>query len=164
MMKTTLVFLLMVTACCGAAVAVDAGIRIIPKTEDDYGRIIRLFKEENIPHHTSLCPLNATSMRLSEVSQHQPPNRRLKINDGLTATNLTSTNDECTNEEGLTPVIQKKKRNVTDQFPLLPTEATIKPTTKNSPMSSSTIQPSSQANVAIALPSSPRTAASETSG
>ncbi|CAH2004798.1 unnamed protein product [Acanthoscelides obtectus] len=38
------------------AVAVDAGIRIIPKTEDDYRRIIRLFKEENIPHHTFPLP------------------------------------------------------------------------------------------------------------
>ncbi|CAH1967213.1 unnamed protein product [Acanthoscelides obtectus] len=34
------------------AVAVDAGIRIIPKSEDDYRRIIRLFREEEVPHHT----------------------------------------------------------------------------------------------------------------
>nr|CAH7760020.1 unnamed protein product [Callosobruchus chinensis] len=36
--------------------AVDAGIRIVPKTEDDYRKIVRLFKEENIPHHTFPLP------------------------------------------------------------------------------------------------------------
>ncbi|CAH2017929.1 unnamed protein product, partial [Acanthoscelides obtectus] len=34
------------------AVAVDAGIRIIPKSEDNYRSIIRLFREEEVPHHT----------------------------------------------------------------------------------------------------------------
>nr|CAI5827697.1 unnamed protein product [Callosobruchus analis] len=38
------------------AVAVDAGIRIIPKSEDDYRKIIRLFREENVPHHTFPLP------------------------------------------------------------------------------------------------------------
>ncbi|CAH2016522.1 unnamed protein product, partial [Acanthoscelides obtectus] len=38
------------------AVAVDAGIRIIPKSEDDYRRIIRLFREEEVPHHTFPLP------------------------------------------------------------------------------------------------------------
>ncbi|CAH1981760.1 unnamed protein product [Acanthoscelides obtectus] len=57
------------------AVAVDAGIRFIPKTEDDYRRIIRFSKRKTFIT-LSLCPLNATSMRLSEVYQHQPPNRR----------------------------------------------------------------------------------------
>nr|CAH7754641.1 unnamed protein product [Callosobruchus chinensis] len=38
------------------AIAVDAGIRIIPKTEDDYRKIVRLFKEENIPHYTFPLP------------------------------------------------------------------------------------------------------------
>ncbi|CAH2011569.1 unnamed protein product, partial [Acanthoscelides obtectus] len=33
-------------------VAVDAGIRIIPKSEDDYHRTIPLFREEEVPHHT----------------------------------------------------------------------------------------------------------------
>ncbi|CAH1960831.1 unnamed protein product [Acanthoscelides obtectus] len=34
------------------AVAVDAEIRIVPKGEDDYRKIVRLFKEENVPYHT----------------------------------------------------------------------------------------------------------------
>nr|CAH7748176.1 unnamed protein product [Callosobruchus chinensis] len=34
------------------AIAVNAAIRIVPKTEDDYCKIVRLFREENIPHHT----------------------------------------------------------------------------------------------------------------
>ncbi|CAH1986473.1 unnamed protein product [Acanthoscelides obtectus] len=38
------------------AVAVDAGIRIIPKSEDDYRRIIRLFREEDVAHHTFPLP------------------------------------------------------------------------------------------------------------
>ncbi|CAH1996201.1 unnamed protein product [Acanthoscelides obtectus] len=38
------------------AVAVDAGIRIIPKSENDYRRIIRLFREEEVPHHTFPLP------------------------------------------------------------------------------------------------------------
>ncbi|CAH2007764.1 unnamed protein product [Acanthoscelides obtectus] len=38
------------------AVAVDAGIRIIPKSDDDYRRIIRLFREEEVPHHTFPLP------------------------------------------------------------------------------------------------------------
>ncbi|CAH1968204.1 unnamed protein product [Acanthoscelides obtectus] len=38
------------------AVAVDAGIRIIPKSEDDYRRIIRLFRAEEVPHHTFPLP------------------------------------------------------------------------------------------------------------
>nr|CAH7728895.1 unnamed protein product [Callosobruchus chinensis] len=38
------------------AIAVDVGIRIIPKTEDDYRKIARLFKEENIRHHTFPLP------------------------------------------------------------------------------------------------------------
>ncbi|CAH1953365.1 unnamed protein product, partial [Acanthoscelides obtectus] len=38
------------------AVAVDAGIRILPKTEDDYRRIIHLFREEDVPHHTFPLP------------------------------------------------------------------------------------------------------------
>ncbi|CAH1995917.1 unnamed protein product [Acanthoscelides obtectus] len=38
------------------AVAVDAGIRILPKTEDDYRRIVRLFREEDVPHHTFPLP------------------------------------------------------------------------------------------------------------
>nr|CAI5858271.1 unnamed protein product [Callosobruchus analis] len=46
------------------AVAVDAGIRIIPRSEDDYRKIIRLFREEDVPHHTfplmPLMPSNRT--------------------------------------------------------------------------------------------------------
>nr|CAI5837636.1 unnamed protein product [Callosobruchus analis] len=38
------------------AVAVDAGIRIIPRSEDDYRKIIRLFREEDVPHHTFPLP------------------------------------------------------------------------------------------------------------
>ncbi|CAH1987710.1 unnamed protein product [Acanthoscelides obtectus] len=38
------------------AVVVDAGIRIIPKSEDDYRRIIRLFSKEEVPHHTFPLP------------------------------------------------------------------------------------------------------------
>nr|CAI5826124.1 unnamed protein product [Callosobruchus analis] len=38
------------------AVAVDAGIRIIPRSEDDYRKIIRLFREEDVPHHTYPLP------------------------------------------------------------------------------------------------------------
>nr|CAH7765227.1 unnamed protein product [Callosobruchus chinensis] len=38
------------------AIAVNAGIRSIPKTEDDYRKIVRLFKEENIPYHTFPLP------------------------------------------------------------------------------------------------------------
>ncbi|CAH1999912.1 unnamed protein product [Acanthoscelides obtectus] len=38
------------------AVAVDAGIRILPKTEDDYRRIVRLLREEDVPHHTFPLP------------------------------------------------------------------------------------------------------------
>nr|CAI5835811.1 unnamed protein product [Callosobruchus analis] len=38
------------------AVAVDVGIRIIPRSEDDYRKIIRLFREEDVPHHTLLLP------------------------------------------------------------------------------------------------------------
>ncbi|CAH1994003.1 unnamed protein product [Acanthoscelides obtectus] len=38
------------------AVAVDAGIRIIPKSEDDYRKIVRLFREEEVPHHTFPLP------------------------------------------------------------------------------------------------------------
>ncbi|CAH1976700.1 unnamed protein product [Acanthoscelides obtectus] len=38
------------------AVVVDAGIRIIPKSEDNYHRIIRLFREEEVPHHTFPLP------------------------------------------------------------------------------------------------------------
>ncbi|CAH2013786.1 unnamed protein product, partial [Acanthoscelides obtectus] len=38
------------------AVAVDAGIRIIPKSEEDYRKIIRLFREEEVPHHTFPLP------------------------------------------------------------------------------------------------------------
>ncbi|CAH2021548.1 unnamed protein product [Acanthoscelides obtectus] len=36
------------------------------------------FKEEHSSSHFP-CPLNAIAMRLSEVSQHQPPNRRSKV-------------------------------------------------------------------------------------
>nr|CAH7736909.1 unnamed protein product [Callosobruchus chinensis] len=38
------------------AIAIDAAIRIVPKIEDDYRKIVRLFKEENIPHHTFPLP------------------------------------------------------------------------------------------------------------
>nr|CAI5834086.1 unnamed protein product [Callosobruchus analis] len=38
------------------AVAVDAGIRIIPRSEDDYRKIIRLFREDDVPHHTFPLP------------------------------------------------------------------------------------------------------------
>ncbi|CAH2010061.1 unnamed protein product [Acanthoscelides obtectus] len=38
------------------AVAVDAGFRILPKTEDEYRRIVRLFREEDVPHHTFPLP------------------------------------------------------------------------------------------------------------
>nr|CAI5864264.1 unnamed protein product [Callosobruchus analis] len=38
------------------AVAVDAGIRIIPRSEDDYRKIIRLFREEDVPHYTFPLP------------------------------------------------------------------------------------------------------------
>nr|CAI5868887.1 unnamed protein product [Callosobruchus analis] len=38
------------------AVAVDAGIRIIPRSEDDYRKIIRLFRKEDVPHHTFPLP------------------------------------------------------------------------------------------------------------
>nr|CAI5853863.1 unnamed protein product [Callosobruchus analis] len=38
------------------AVAVDAEIRIIPRSEDDYRKIIRLFREKDVPHHTFLLP------------------------------------------------------------------------------------------------------------
>ncbi|CAH2014278.1 unnamed protein product [Acanthoscelides obtectus] len=38
------------------AVAVVAGIRILPKTEDDYRRIVRLFREKDVPHHTFPLP------------------------------------------------------------------------------------------------------------
>nr|CAI5851816.1 unnamed protein product [Callosobruchus analis] len=34
------------------AVAVDAGIWIIPRYEVDYRKIIRLLREEDVPHHT----------------------------------------------------------------------------------------------------------------
>nr|CAH7732727.1 unnamed protein product [Callosobruchus chinensis] len=39
------------------AIAVDVGIRIVPKIEYDYRKIVRLLKEENIRHHT--CPLSS---------------------------------------------------------------------------------------------------------
>ncbi|CAH1986340.1 unnamed protein product [Acanthoscelides obtectus] len=38
------------------AVAVDAGIRILPKTKDDYRRIVRLFREADVPYHTFPLP------------------------------------------------------------------------------------------------------------
>nr|CAI5848515.1 unnamed protein product [Callosobruchus analis] len=38
------------------AVAVDAGIRIIPRSEDDYRKIIWLFRKEGVPHHTFPLP------------------------------------------------------------------------------------------------------------
>ncbi|CAH1962174.1 unnamed protein product [Acanthoscelides obtectus] len=62
------------------AVAVDAGIRIVPKSEDDCRKIIRLFEEENVPHHTfpSTAPLSVTSTLLSEESQHQLLSRKSK--------------------------------------------------------------------------------------
>ncbi|CAH1990253.1 unnamed protein product [Acanthoscelides obtectus] len=37
-------------------IAVDAELRIVPKSEDDYRKIIRLFKEENVRHHTFPLP------------------------------------------------------------------------------------------------------------
>ncbi|CAH1979915.1 unnamed protein product [Acanthoscelides obtectus] len=37
-------------------VAVDAGIRILAKTEDDYRRIVRLFREEDVLHPTFPLP------------------------------------------------------------------------------------------------------------
>nr|CAH7734113.1 unnamed protein product [Callosobruchus chinensis] len=38
------------------AIAVGMGFRIIPKSDDDYKKIIRLFKEEKVPHHTFPLP------------------------------------------------------------------------------------------------------------
>ncbi|CAH1969089.1 unnamed protein product [Acanthoscelides obtectus] len=38
------------------AVAVDAGIRILPKTEDNYYRIVRLFREKDVPYRTFPLP------------------------------------------------------------------------------------------------------------
>ncbi|CAH1981757.1 unnamed protein product, partial [Acanthoscelides obtectus] len=38
------------------AVAVDAGIRIIPKSEEDYRKIVRLFQKEEVHHHTFPLP------------------------------------------------------------------------------------------------------------
>nr|CAH7754304.1 unnamed protein product [Callosobruchus chinensis] len=40
---------------------------VLCKTKDDYRKIVRLFKEENIPHHTFPCPLRETSTLLSEI-------------------------------------------------------------------------------------------------
>nr|CAI5860790.1 unnamed protein product [Callosobruchus analis] len=37
---------------CAVVVGVVAGIRILPKSEDDYRKAIRLFKDHNVPHHT----------------------------------------------------------------------------------------------------------------
>nr|CAI5833872.1 unnamed protein product [Callosobruchus analis] len=38
------------------AFAVDGGIRIIPRSEGDYCKIIRLFREEDVPHPTFPLP------------------------------------------------------------------------------------------------------------
>nr|CAI5860707.1 unnamed protein product [Callosobruchus analis] len=38
------------------AVAIDVGIRTIPRSEDEYRMIIRLFREEDVPHHRFPLP------------------------------------------------------------------------------------------------------------
>nr|CAH7741859.1 unnamed protein product [Callosobruchus chinensis] len=35
------------------APANNAGIRILPRSHDDHRKIVRLFREENVSHHTS---------------------------------------------------------------------------------------------------------------
>nr|CAH7759980.1 unnamed protein product [Callosobruchus chinensis] len=59
------------------AITVDAGIRIIPKTEDDYRKIVRLFKEENIPQDTFPLP-SERNVAVIRGSQYQLPSKKSK--------------------------------------------------------------------------------------
>ncbi|CAH1968507.1 unnamed protein product [Acanthoscelides obtectus] len=73
------------------------------------------------------------TMPVSQNSALLPKNDNTTSNkrtyDNLTATNLTSTDDDSISETEFLPLRQKKKRNLTDQFTPLPYKVTTKPTT-----------------------------------
>ncbi|CAH1976162.1 unnamed protein product [Acanthoscelides obtectus] len=87
------------------AVAVDAGIRIVPKSEDDYRKIIRLFKEENVPHHTFPLP--------SERNIHA-------VIRGILASTAEQEITEELEQKGYTPLhVIRLKRNDGVSMPLV---------------------------------------------
>nr|CAH7732323.1 unnamed protein product [Callosobruchus chinensis] len=57
------------------AIAVDAGIHILPKSEDDYKNIIYLFKEGKVPHHTFPFPFEKN---IQVVVRWSPPEQVIR--------------------------------------------------------------------------------------